>query len=66
MLDAMTKKWDMSKSKLYEHISNKGDWDGFEQFITSFINTLKNDKSDELSFVKDNKEFCELLNKDYN
>lgn len=63
MLDAMSKKWDRSKSKLYKHIKTKENEDGFnEQLLFNFINMLKSDKDDELSFLKDNKEFCQLLN----
>lgn len=65
MLDVMSKKWDISKSKLYRHINVKYSEEGFnEQFISKFINTLK--KDDELSFLKDNKEFCNLLNNRFN
>lgn len=64
MLDSMNKSWHISKSKLYKHIKGKNNEGGFsEQFIATFMNSLKNDKNDELSFIKDNKEFCELLDK---
>lgn len=63
MLDSMGKKWDPSKSKLYKHIKTKENEDGFnEQLLSNFISMLKNDKSDELDFLKDNEEFHELLN----
>ena len=63
MLDAMSKKWDTSKSKLYKHINSKSGEDEInKQFLYTFINSLKNDKDDELSFLKDNKEFSKLLN----
>lgn len=63
MVNAMSKKWDSSKSRLYKHIKTKENEDGFvEQFRSNFINMLKNDKSDELDFVKDNEEFYKLLN----
>lgn len=63
MLDSMSKKWDPSKSKLYKHIKTKENDDGFnEQLLSNFISMLKNDKSDELDFLKDNEEFREFLN----
>ncbi|MDZ5253676.1 helix-turn-helix domain-containing protein [Clostridium sp. LIBA-8841] len=62
-LDSMSKKWDPSKSKLYKHIKTKENEDGFnEQLLSNFISMLKNDKSDELDFLKDNDEFHKLLN----
>ncbi len=65
MLYEMSKKWDISKSKLYRHINVKYSEEGFnEQFISNFINTLK--KDDKLSFLKDNKEFRNLLNNRFN
>lgn len=64
MLTSMRKKWDMSNSKLYKHIKhkeNKGDSN--EIFFSSFLNALKNDKDNELEFLKDNNEFLELIDK---
>lgn len=62
-LDSMSKKWNPSKSKLYKHIKTKENEDGFnEQLLSNFISMLKNDKSDELDFLKDNDEFYKLLN----
>ncbi len=59
----MGKKWEPSKSKLYKHIKKKGDEEGFnEQLLSNFVNILKNDKSEELDFLKDNDEFNNLLN----
>lgn len=67
MLKSIRKKWDLSKSKLYKHIKTKQGEDEFnEQFLSNFIYMLKNDKHNELSFLKDNKEFNELLNKNIN
>lgn len=36
--------------------------EGFEQFIDTFVNTLKSDVEGELGFVKNNEEFNELIN----
>ena len=67
MLDSMSKKWDTSKSKSYKNIKVKENEDGFNQLLLfNFINMLKDDKNDELRFLKDNKEFNELLNKNLN
>lgn len=66
MLDSMSKKWDLSKSNLYKHIKAKEHNDGYnEQFISNFLNMLKNDLDNELSFLKDNKKFNELINYSY-
>nr|WP_242633143.1 hypothetical protein [Clostridium perfringens] len=63
ILDVMGKRWDPSKSKLYRHIKDKREEEGFnEQLLSNFVNILKNDKSEELDFLKDNDEFHELLN----
>lgn len=62
MLEAMREPWNPSKSKLYANLKINRTEEGFEQFITTFVNTLKNDIDGELSFVKDNKEFNELIN----
>lgn len=63
ILDVMGKKWEPLKSKLYKHIKSKGDEEGFnEQLLSNFVNILKNDKSEELDFLKDNDEFNNLLN----
>lgn len=63
MLDSMGKKWEPSKAKLYKHIKPKKNEDGFnEQLLSNFINMLKNDKSEELDFLKDNEEFQKLIN----
>lgn len=64
MLTSMRKKWDISNSKLYKHIKpkeNKGDSN--EIFFSSFLNALKNDNDNELEFLRDNKEFLELIDK---
>lgn len=61
MLESMGKPWNASKSKLYSHMKVKEVEDGFEQFVSTFKNTLKSDVNGELSFVKDNKEFNELI-----
>lgn len=63
MLPAMSKKWDISKSILYKHLKSKDSEDNLnEKFVLSFIKTLKSGKDNELSFLKDNKEFLDLLN----
>ena len=62
MLPAMNKKWDMSKSKLYKHVNaNNNDGEMNKKFLSTFIDGLKNDESDEFSFLKDDKEFLDLL-----
>lgn len=64
MVNAMSRKWDSSKSRLYKHIRTKENEEGVtEQFRSSFINMLKNDKSHELDFVKDNEEFYNIITK---
>lgn len=64
MVNAMSRKWDSSKSRLYKHIRTKENEEGVtEQFQSSFINMLKNDKSHELDFVKDNEEFYNIITK---
>lgn len=61
MLPAMKEKWDISTSPLYKHIKAKNTKDGFnEQLLSAFIDSLKNDNN-ELSFLKEDKEFWELL-----
>lgn len=62
LLEAIKKSWNPSNSKLYSHIKSKENSEGFEQFTTTFINTLKSEVNDELVFLKDNKEFNELIN----
>lgn len=62
MLEAMSKPWNPSKSKLYSHIKGKENEEGFEQFASTFKNTLKINDNGELDFLKDNKEFNELIN----
>lgn len=67
MINSMTKKWDISKSKLYKHIKIKQGEDRFNgEFISNFMKTLMNNNNDQLSFLKDNKEFNELLNNYFN
>ena len=59
----MGKRWDPSKSKLYRHIKDKREEEGFnEQLLSNFVNILKNDSDGELDFLKDNDEFNNLLN----
>lgn len=63
LLPFMRENWDRSKSPLYKHIKKKYSENEFgEQLLTTFINTLKNNKDGELSFLKDNNEFLDLLN----
>lgn len=62
MLEAMKKPWNPSKSKLYSNMKVNQSEEGFEQFIDTFVNTLKNDVEGELGFVKDNEDFNELIN----
>ncbi|STB11482.1 helix-turn-helix domain-containing protein [Clostridium perfringens] len=63
ILDVMGKRWDPSKSKLYRHIKDKREEEGFnEQLLSNFVNILKNDSDGELDFLKDNDEFNNLLN----
>lgn len=63
LLPSMKEKWDISKSPLYKHIKKKHSENEFgEQLLSTFINTLKNNKDDELSFLKDNEEFLDLIN----
>lgn len=63
ILDVMGKRWDPSKSKLYRHIKDKREEEGFnEQLLSNFVNILKNDSDGELDFLKDNEEFNNLLN----
>ena len=62
MLPTMNKKWDMSKSRLYNHIKvNNEAGDMNKKFLKTFVDALKNDESDEFSFLKDNEEFINLL-----
>lgn len=64
MLTSMKSTWDISKSKLYKHIKPKEHKDhSNEIFLSSFLNALKNDKDNELEFLRDNKEFLELIDK---
>lgn len=63
ILDVMGKRWDPSKSKLYRHIKDKREEEGFnEQLLSNFVNILKSDSDGELDFLKDNDEFNNLLN----
>ena len=62
MLEAMKKSWNPSKSKLYANMKVNQSEEGFEQFIDTFVNTLKSDVEGELGFVKNNEEFNELIN----
>ena len=62
MLEAMKKPWNPSKSKLYANMKVNQSEEGFEQFIDTFVNTLKSDVEGELGFVKNNEEFNELIN----
>ena len=63
ILDVMGKRWNPSKSKLYRHIKDKREEEGFnEQLLSNFVNILKNDSDGELDFLKDNEEFNNLLN----
>ena len=62
MLEAMKKPWNPSKSKLYANMKVNHSEEGFEQFIDTFVNTLKSDVEGELGFVKNNEEFNELIN----
>ena len=62
MLEAMKKPWNPSKSKLYANMKVNQSEEGFEQFIDTFVNTLKSDVKGELGFVKNNEEFNELIN----
>lgn len=62
MLEAMKKPWNPSKSKLYANMKVNQSEEGFEQFIDTFVNTLKSDIEGELGFVKNNEEFNELIN----
>lgn len=59
MLEAMKKPWNPSKSKLYANMKVNQSEEGFEQFIDTFVNTLKSDVEGELGFVKNNEEFNE-------
>lgn len=62
MIPTMNKKWDISKSVLYKHIKSKESEDGInERFISTFVSNLKHSCDDELSFLKNNKEFLALL-----
>lgn len=54
MLEAMKKPWNPSKSKLYANMKVNQSEEGFEQFIDTFVNTLKSDVEGELGFVKNN------------
>ena len=54
--------WNPSKSKLYANMKVNQSEEGFEQFIDTFVNTLKSDVEGELGFVKNNEEFNELIN----
>ena len=56
MLEAMKKPWNPSKSKLYANMKVNQSEEGFEQFIDTFVNTLKSDVEGELGFVKNNEE----------
>ena len=62
MLEAMKKPWNPSKSKLYANMKVNQSEEGFEQFIDTFVNTLKSDVEGELGFVKNNEEFNESIN----
>lgn len=62
MLEAMKKPWNPSKSKLYANMKVNQSEEGFEQFIDTFVNTLKSDVEGELGFVKNNEEFNKLIN----
>ena len=62
MLEAMKKPWNPSKSKLYANMKVNQSEERFEQFIDTFVNTLKSDVEGELGFVKNNEEFNELIN----
>lgn len=62
MLEAMKKPWNPSKSKLYANMKVNQSEEGVEQFIDTFVNTLKSDVEGELGFVKNNEEFNELIN----
>lgn len=62
MINKMKEGYDISKSNLYKNIKVKSDDKSFMgAFIKSFINSLKNDDDNELEFLKENKEFLELL-----
>ena len=61
MLEAMKKPWNPSKSKLYANMKVNQSEEGFEQFIDTFVNTLKSDVEGELGFVKNNEEFLSLI-----
>lgn len=63
MLLAMSQKWNISKSTLYKHIKIKDNNEDFhEKFVSNFVKALKSDRDDDLKFLKDNKEFLDLLN----
>lgn len=64
MLPAMQNKWDIENSNLYKHIKRKDDEKGInKKFFSSFINTLIKSCDNELSFLKNNKEFLALIDK---
>ncbi|EHR0216832.1 helix-turn-helix domain-containing protein [Clostridium perfringens] len=63
ILDVIGKRWNLSKSKLYRHIKDKREEEGFnEQLLSNFVNILRSDSDGELDFLKDNDEFNNLLN----
>ncbi|VYT61556.1 helix-turn-helix domain-containing protein [Clostridium tertium] len=67
MLTSIRKKWDISKSKLYKHIKPKEYKDeSSEIFFSTFLNALKNDKDNELEFLKDNERFLNILDRHSN
>lgn len=64
MITEMKNPWDISKSRLYKHIKPKeSKGESNEIFISTFLNALKNDKDNDLEFLKDNKEFLEIIDK---
>ncbi len=64
MIPELKKPWDISKSRLYKHIKPKeSKSESNEVFLSIFLNALKNDKDNELEFLKGNKEFLEIIDK---
>lgn len=63
MLYAMSKKWNPLNSPLYKHIKAKNvENEPNEELLSAFINMLKHNDNEEFNFLKDDKEFLELLN----
>ncbi|MDU4883218.1 helix-turn-helix domain-containing protein [uncultured Clostridium sp.] len=64
MIPALKNEWDISKTRLYRHIKKKDiNEQEHKQFVQIFLEMLKNDVDESLSFVKENPRFVEILNR---